>query len=214
MSAASWLFAQVYEAGLRRTEVACLAEWRSALLSPLEGEVLEIGAGTGLNLAHYSPSVTRLVLTEPDPTMRGKLERRLRAHGRAAEVLGCSAESIPLPDASFDAVVTTLVLCMVQRPADALLEVRRILRPGGKLVFLEHVAAVDEPRRLAWQHRVEPVWKRVIAPHCHLTRDTEQAIWRAGFRIVSCTRERMRKSMPLVEPTIRGIAEKPVEVSA
>lgn len=213
MSASTWLFAQVYEAGLRRAEASYLADWRHALLAPLEGDVLEIGAGTGLNLGHYPPAVKRLVLTEPDPAMRSKLERKLRAQGRAAEVIPCTAESIPLPDASFDAVVTTLVLCMVQRPADALSELRRVLRPGGKLVFLEHVAAVDNPKLMKWQERVEPVWKRVVA-HCHLTRDTERSIWQAGFRIVSCDRERMRDTFPLVEPTIRGVALKPVEVHA
>jgi ubiquinone/menaquinone biosynthesis C-methylase UbiE len=152
-------------------------------------------------------------MAEPDAAMRVKLERRLRAQGRAAEVIPATAESLPFPDASFDAVVTTLVLCMVQRQADALSEVRRVLRPGGKLVFLEHVAAVDDPRLMQWQERVEPVWRRVVA-HCHLTRDTERAIWHAGFRIVSCERERMRHTFPLVEPTIRGVALKPAEVAA
>jgi ubiquinone/menaquinone biosynthesis C-methylase UbiE len=213
MSAATWLFAQVYERGLQRAEQTYLADWRRALLAGLDGDVLEIGAGTGLNLPHYPAAVRRLVLAEPDPSMRKKLERRLRAHGRAAEVLPCTADSIPLPDASFDAVVTTLVLCMVPRQSDALSELRRVLKPGGKLVFLEHVAAVDNPRLMQWQERIEPVWKRVVA-HCHLTRDTERAIWHAGFRIVSCERDRMKNTFPLVEPTIRGVAVKPAEVSA
>lgn len=213
MTAATWLFAQVYDASLRRAEKSCLADWRRALLAPLTGDVLEIGAGTGLNLGHYSTAVHRLVLTEPEAAMRKKLERRLRAQGRAAEVLPCTADSIPVPSSSFDAVVTTLVLCMVPRQAEALSEVRRVLKPGGKLVFLEHVAAVEDPRLMQWQERVEPVWKRVVA-HCHLTRDTERAIWQAGFRIVSCERDRMRDTFPLVEPTIRGIAVKPPEVVA
>ena len=213
MSLGSWAFAQVYDRAVRRSEIAGVAQWRRQLLSNLVGEVLEIGAGTGLNLEHYPAAVERLVLTEPDKTMRGKLEGRLRAQGRAANILACTAESIPVPDASFDAVVGTLVLCSVHRPDDALSELRRVLRPGGRLVFLEHVAALHEPRRLKWQHRIEPLWKRVV-PHCHLARDTEAAIWRAGFRIVECERAPMPDAIPFVEPTIRGVAVKAIESHA
>lgn len=209
MSVATWAFAQIYDAGMRASEEACLQAWRRELLAPLTGSVLEIGAGTGANLDCYGSGVERLVLCEPDPTMRSKLQQRVSALHAKAEVTSHEAQSLPLPNASFDAVVSTLVLCSVPRQDDTLSELRRVLKPGGKLVFLEHVLAVDNPSRMRWQQRLEPLWTRVI-PHCHITRDTERAIWEAGFRIERCTRESMRKAIPLARPTIRGIAIKPL----
>jgi ubiquinone/menaquinone biosynthesis C-methylase UbiE len=117
-------------------------------------------------------------------------------------------EGLPLPKARFDAVVATLVLCSVPRLDRALADIYRVLKSGGRFVFLEHVAAENRPRRLKWQHRVEPVWKR-ISGNCHLTRRTEAAIRAAGFTILKIRRESMRKAWPLVRPTIRGIAVKP-----
>ena len=113
-----------------------------------------------------------------------------------------------MPDASFDAVVCTLVLCSVQDVQVALTEIFRVLRPGGRLLFVEHVAARQHSTRLAWQRRLEPIWKRV-AGNCHLTRDTEQAIRAVGFQFERIERESMRKAMPLIRPCIRGAARKP-----
>ncbi|MEJ7584387.1 MAG: class I SAM-dependent methyltransferase [Acidimicrobiales bacterium] len=121
-----------------------------------------------------------------------------------------SADALPFPDASFDTVVATLVLCSVPDQPAALAELRRVLRPGGALVFLEHVAAEDRPKRLRWQRRIEPVWKR-LAGGCHLTRVTADAIVAAGFDLpdAALTRESARKTTPVVRPTVRGVATKP-----
>ena len=117
-------------------------------------------------------------------------------------------ESLGFPDASFDFVVGTLVLCSVQNLNKALAEAYRVLKPGGGYVFLEHVAAENRPRRYQWQRYIEPIWKRV-AGNCHLTRKTATAITKAGFLIEDVIEESMRKTMPIFRPTIRGIAYKP-----
>jgi ubiquinone/menaquinone biosynthesis C-methylase UbiE len=169
--------------------------------------VLELGAGTGSNLGHYPAAVERLVVSEPDPPMRARLGEAAarQAPPFPVEVSAASAGHLPFADASFDAVVATLVLCSVPDPAAALTEVRRVLRPDGMFVFIEHVAATDRPSRLRWQQRFEPVWKRV-AGGCHLTRDTEQLIRESGFTFDQLERASMRKAMPLVRPSIRGVA--------
>ncbi|MBK8994924.1 MAG: methyltransferase domain-containing protein [Myxococcales bacterium] len=204
----SWLLAKIYDPFMRKTEEACLAEWRRSLLAPLSGEVLEIGAGTGVNLAHYGPDVERLVLAEPDPHMRRSLSRRVAASSRAVELLDAGADALPADAAAFDYVVSTLVLCSVPDLEAALGEIHRVLRPGGRLVFIEHVAAEDRPERLAWQERLEPLWVR-IASGCHLTRRTDRAIERAGFGIAAITRQSVRKALPFVRPSIRGVAIRP-----
>jgi len=202
------MMAAMYDRMMKGTEEACLEEWRIGLVRDLEGEVLEVGAGTGLNLPLYPASVTRLVMSEPDPHMRQKLAQKAAADtGRSAEVIDASLEELPVPAGSFDAVVATLVLCSVPSLERSVAEIHRVLRPGGKFVFLEHVAAEDRPRRLKWQHRVEPFWKW-FAGNCHLTRSTEAAIAAAGFEFDRIEHESMRKSMPLVEATIRGVAIK------
>ena len=205
----SRLFAALYDRLTLPSEVACLQGWRSELLRGLQGTVLEVGAGTGLNVPHYPAGLSRLVLSEPDPHMRRQLERRTRDYAQSpTELLTASLVALPLADESFDAVVGTLVLCSVPKVEVALAEILRVLKPGGHFVFLEHVAAEQRPSRLRWQRVVEPVWKR-IAGNCHLTRRTEAAIRASGFDGVECRRESMRKAMPLVRPTIRGYALKP-----
>lgn len=205
----SWLFSTLYDPFMRGTERAGLADWRAELLSEATGDVLEIGAGTGANAAFYGEGVTRLVLTEPDPHMRRRLSRRLAGEGgRRAEVAGGEAGHLPFDAGSFDTVVSTLVLCSVPDLARSLADLRRVLRPGGRLLFLEHVAAEDRPERLAWQRRLEPAWVR-FSGNCHLTRLTGQAIREAGFEIEREARESMRKALPFVRPSIRGVARAP-----
>lgn len=210
----SWLFATIYDPFMRKTEEACLAQWRKELLAPLEGSVLEIGAGTGANLSHYprhlvraDGAAERLVLTDPDAHMLERLRKRPEASGPATEIASASSDALPFPDESFDAVVSTLVLCSVPDVARTLAEIRRVLKPGGALVFLEHVAAEDGSRRRRWQGRVEPLWSR-IAGGCHLTRRTDASIEQAGFTFETLTKESMRKALPLVRPTVRGVARR------
>lgn len=206
------LIAALYDRLTQTSEAACLRQWRAELLGDLVGHVLEVGAGTGLNLPHYPRTLSRLVLSEPDPHMRSKLAQRARTlQWHKGEVLDGSLEALPHPAATFDAVVGTLVLCSVPRLDYALEEVYRVLKPGGHFVFLEHVAADDRPRRLRWQRRIEPIWKR-LGGNCHLTRRTGEAILTTGFEIVHIKRESMRKALPLVRPTIRGVAVKPERV--
>lgn len=205
----SWLFARVYDRFTAPAEEACFQAWRADLLAGLSGEVLEIGAGTGNNLAHYPEAVTRLVVTEPDAGMLERLRPRLDRvrDSTTVDVHEAGIEALPFEDASFDAVVVTLVLCSVPDQAAALAEIRRVLRPGGSFAFLEHVAAVDRPDRLVWQRRLEPMWKRV-AGGCCLTRETAEAIAAAGFHLPedAITRESARKAAAIVRPTVRGIA--------
>lgn len=202
-----WLMARFYDRVMAATEHACLHEWRRELLAELSGRVLEIGAGTGASLPCYPAAVDELVLAEPDPHMRTQLADRV-ADRAGASVIADPVEALTASDASFDAVVSSLVLCSVARPTHALAELSRVLRPGGRLVFIEHVAAHDDSKRLRWQRRVEPAWRR-LAGNCHLTRDTEQSIRAAGFEIERIQHESMRKAMPLVRPCIRGLARKP-----
>jgi ubiquinone/menaquinone biosynthesis C-methylase UbiE len=200
-----WLMASVYDRVMAGTEGSCLHDWRTQLFAELRGRVLEVGAGTGASIGCYPSAVTELVLAEPDPHMRSRLLARIDERCR---VIDDPIEALGVGDESFDAAVSSLVLCSVTSAQVALRELYRVLRPGGLLVFIEHVAACDEPNRLRWQHRIEPVWKR-LAGNCHLTRDTERSIREAGFEIEQLERGSLRKAMPLVRPSIRGRARKP-----
>lgn len=205
----SWLVATLYDVMMQPSERACVRGWRADLLAQLEGEVLEIGAGTGYNLPHYPAAVARLTLAEPDAAMRTRLAARCAGldRGGRVSILDASAESLPFPDASLDAVVGTLVLCSIAEPAAALAEVRRVLKPRGRYVFLEHGAAAEGSTRLRWQRRLEPIW-RIAADDCHLTRRADEILVAAGFDIERQVRESMRKALPFLRPTIRGIARR------
>ena len=205
----SWVMAAVYDRFMRGSEEACLAQWRAELLRDLSGAVLEVGAGTGVTLPHYPKSIARLVLCEPDAHMRRKLKRKVDAFAlNNVEISDASLDSLPFKAGEFDAVVCSLVLCSVPDQPAALAAIARVLKPGGRLVFLEHVAADGRPERLKWQRRIEPVWKHLMG-NCHLTRRTEAAIAAAGFRIERIQRESIRKALPIVRPSIRGLARKP-----
>jgi ubiquinone/menaquinone biosynthesis C-methylase UbiE len=200
--------ASVYDRQMAKTEEAGLRQWRADLLADVTGEVLEIGAGTGLNLAHYPSGVTRLVLAEPDRFMRAKLAERTASSDLPIEVVDAGVDPLTFGDESFDVVVSTLVLCSVPDEVAALGEIHRVLRPGGRFVHLEHVAAIENPKRHKWQRRIEPVWRRLVG-NCHLTRTTDQAITEAGFELDEVRRESMRQSPPWVRVTTRGVAIKP-----
>ncbi|PLX82163.1 MAG: methyltransferase type 11 [Desulfuromonas sp.] len=202
MSFYARLMAAGYDLVMQRMERACLAQWRSSLLGPVSGDLLEIGSGTGANAFFYPPEVGRLILTEPDRHMQRRLKRKLAGRYR---VVGCSADALPFADRSFDVVVSTLVLCSVPDPATALAEMYRVLRPGGRLVFIEHVAAPEGERLLSWQRFWQPAWRK-MAGNCHLTRKTEQAILAAGFSFDRLERTRSRGGPAFVSPTIMGTA--------
>ena len=198
-------FAAVYDRMLAGTEEAGLADRRPELLSSARGRVLEIGAGTGLNLDHYPQRVTELVLTEPEEPMAQRLERKLAAGGgaRRTEVVRAPAESLPFPDDSFDTAVCTLVLCTVRDPERALAELDRVLAPGGRLLFLEHVRS-DDPRIAKWQDRIAPLWRK-CGHGCNLNRKTPEMI-RSQFENVEVEEGEMPKAPPIVRPLRTGSA--------
>ena len=202
--------ARFYDASMGKIEQACLSSWRSDLLSGVAGNVLEIGSGTGVNTQHYPGTVKKLLLTEPDADMLAILRNNVKSfQGVEIEVENFSADDIHTPDDSFDAVVSTLVLCSVDAPAIALNELKRVLKPGGKLYFIEHVVAKSNPGLVKWQKFFQPFWK-FMCGNCHLTRDTEQAILEAGFTLESIERVQSTGGPPVVSPTIRGVALSPV----
>ena len=173
------VFAALYDLVGASAERRWMGARRRRLLAGARGAVLEIGGGTGANLAHYR-DVDRVTIAEPDPFMRSRIGPKLEDARVPVEVSAAGAEALPFPDDSFDTVVSTLVLCTVPDQAAALEEVRRILRPGGRLLFIEHVRAAGSMAR--WQDRLEPLWRRLFGG-CHPNRDTVAAIEEAGFEI-------------------------------
>jgi SAM-dependent methyltransferase len=183
------------------------ADHRRRLVEQATGEVLEIGAGTGRNLPRYR-TATRVVALEPGPGMRARATRAAQAGQVAVEVIDGTAEHLPFPDAAFDTVVASLVLCTVPDPARALAEAHRALRPGGRLRFYEHVRA-DDPRLARWQDRLERPWGW-LAGGCHPNRDVVAAITAAGFRVVELDRFDFQIMPPLVRPHVLGVAERSI----
>jgi SAM-dependent methyltransferase len=175
---------------------------KRALLGDLHGDVLEIGPGAGPNLAYYAPDV-RWIGVEPNPHMHEYLMATAKARGRVVDLRLGHAEALPAADGSMDAVVSTHVLCSVHDLEGALAEVRRVLKPGGKLVFLEHVAAAPHTGLRRVQNTLRPLWK-VVGDGCHPNRETWRAIEQAGFREVQI--EHYRIDAPIVSPHIAGYA--------
>ncbi|MDA3902818.1 MAG: class I SAM-dependent methyltransferase [Desulfuromusa sp.] len=203
----SFLIAKSYDYAMRSTEKKCLHGWRKELLSQASGDLLEIGAGTGVNLPHYPESVTQIVLSEPDTQMRKRLQRQtVETQINRFHITDWGADSIEMPDASFDTIVSTLVLCSVPSLETSLKEIYRLLRPNGTLLFLEHVIS-NHPSTLTWQHRIEPYWS-FCAGNCHLTRDTAAAIHATGLQIEQLTEAPMTGTPAFVRRTIRGTARK------
>ena len=199
------VFAAVYDRMTRALEREVVAERRARLLAGLDGQVLDVGAGTGANLP-YLRRASRVVAAEPDAAMRRRLAARIARATVPVELSSDPAEKLRYPDASFDAVVFTLVLCSVASPDRALAEARRVLRPAGRLIILEHVRGTGD--RARWQDRLTPLWSRFNAG-CHLNRDTAAAVERAGFIL-----ERAEYSDPYprlvpTQPILEAIARPP-----
>jgi ubiquinone/menaquinone biosynthesis C-methylase UbiE len=199
------VFAASYDRLMAGSERAVLHGHRASLVSRAKGDVLEVGGGTGANLPFYGAGVDELVITEPEEPMARRLEHKLAGYSLPARVISAPAEDIPFEDASFDFVVSTLVLCTVDDPARALSEIHRLLKPGGQLAFLEHVRS-DDPRLARWQDRLHGMQVR-LAYGCHCNRRTLENIERAGFSVTELEHDRMRKAPPIVRPLIVGIAQ-------
>ncbi len=203
---ATWgrLFASLYDRGLKATEENGLGEMRRGLLAQARGRVVEIGAGTGVNLGLYPEAVEQLTLVEPDPHMRARLRERLAGSGRQATVSEAPAESLPFGDAEFDTAVTTLVLCTVPDPEAAIAELARVLKPGGQLLFIEHVRSED-PGLARWQDRLEKPW-RFLGDGCHCNRATLATLAASPLDLGEVQRGGLPKAIPIVRPLARGSA--------
>jgi ubiquinone/menaquinone biosynthesis C-methylase UbiE len=195
-------FALVYDRINQPAETAGLSQERQKLLAQASGETIEIGAGTGFNLAHYPPAVTRLVLTEPDRHMAGRLRRRVAAIRPDAEVLDATAARLPFPDASFDTAVVTFVLCSVPDPDAALTEIARVLRPGGRLLFAEHVRSDDSA--LAARQDRRPLTYKLMG--CHPNRATLDTITSSPLHVEDVRHGEVPKVPRIERPMIIGTA--------
>jgi ubiquinone/menaquinone biosynthesis C-methylase UbiE len=200
---ATWgrMFAWGYDRFLSPAEKAGLGDMRRELLAQARGRCIEIGAGTGLNLDSWPADLEELVLTEPDPHMSSQLRRKL---DRDARVVEAPAERLPFDDDHFNTAALTLVLCTVPDPAAALREIDRVLKPGGRLLFLEHVRAA-EPGLARWQDRLETPWKW-LGDGCHCNRDTLRSIEASPLEVENLERGALPKALPLVRPLVRGSA--------
>ena len=166
---------------------------RSRIVPQASGDVLELGCGGGINMAFYDPAkITSFSGVDPSPALLDRSREAAQAIGLNADIRGGIGEALPFDDASFDTVLITFTLCSVDNQAAVLSEMRRVLRPGGKALFLEHGSAPDADVR-KWQRRIEPIWKR-IGGNCHLTRDITAAYEKAGFTIAQGDNGYMPKS--------------------
>lgn len=158
-----------------------LMQLRARYVPEARGKVLEIGIGTGLNLAYYDADNVQLTGLDPAAELTGRARDRAEALNLPVDMLGVSGESIPAEDQTFDALVCTWTLCSIPNVSAALAEMHRVVKPGGKLFFIEHGASPDASVA-RWQQRIEPFWK-LIAGGCHLTRSADELIGEAGFEI-------------------------------
>jgi ubiquinone/menaquinone biosynthesis C-methylase UbiE len=203
-------FALTYDRQMAGTEKAGLRAFREALLAGAKGRVIEIGGGTGANLPCYGPAVESLTITEPELPMLRRLEHAVREHRPAAKVLRAPAEDLPFDDHTFDVAVSTLVLCGADDQPRALRELRRVLRPGGQLLFFEHVRS-DDPGTARLQDRMN--WLNRLVVCCDCNRPTLRSIQDAGFTITQIEHTTLPKAPKFVRPAIMGSATTPAPAS-
>jgi ubiquinone/menaquinone biosynthesis C-methylase UbiE len=206
MTLRSRFFAMTYDHQMTKVEKAGLRAYREGLLAGAAGQVLEIGAGTGSNLRCYGPAVESLTLTEPELPMLRRLERKAGEQAPAATVLRAPAEDLPFEDDCFDVAVSTLVLCGVDDQPRALRELRRVLRPGGQLLFIEHVRAADIQLARS-QDRMNGINRFVVG--CDCNRPTLDSIGDAGFTVTQVEHIMMPKVPKFGSPSIVGTAAVP-----
>ena len=207
MGLRSRFFAFTYDCFSKGSEEAGLAGMRKDLIAGASGDVLEIGGGTGANLGYYGAGVESLTVTEPEPPMLKRLERKVREQNSQAILLRAPAEDLPFESESFDTVVSTLVLCGVDDQPRAVRELRRVLRPGGRLIFMEHVRS-DDPRVAKMQNRMNPVNRFFVC--CDCNRPTLDTIRSVGFEVTELEQTELPKAPPFVRPLIVGTATAPV----
>jgi len=199
-------FAANYDRFMAGAEKAGLRERREKLLGEAHGRILEIGGGTGANLPFYGPAVEEVVFTEPEEPMARRLEKKLPDHSLRTSVVHAPAEQLPFEDGSFDYVISTLVLCTVDDPERALQEAHRVLKPGGRLLFLEHVRS-DDAKLARRQDRLNG-FNRKFACGCNCNRSTLDAIRGQGFTVADVEHGELTKAPRHVRPLIVGAAER------
>jgi len=188
-------------------DVKAAREQRRVVCAGLAGDVVEIGFGSGLNVPFYPPAVNKVAAVEPADVGWKLAGRRLGATTIPVERSGLDGQSLPFPDDSFDAALSTWTMCTIPDVDAALRELRRVLKPGGRLHFVEHGLAPDEGVR-RWQHRLEPIQKRLFGG-CHLTRPVVDLLRRAGFEIGELDRYYEKGSPKFVGANTRGVAVSP-----
>jgi ubiquinone/menaquinone biosynthesis C-methylase UbiE len=202
-------FASVYDKMLASQEKGYLGALREEMLKDVTGDVLEIGAGTGANFQYYRDGA-KVVATEPDPYMMERAQKRAGAAGKNIVLKQASVEDLPFPDASFDFVIDTLVLCSVNDQRKALSEMKRVLRPGGELRLYEHVRYENRAGSLM-QDVISPAWQWFGAG-CHPNRDTGRALREAGFEVLSAEVTKPSPPIPpmlFTRPHLQAVARKP-----
>lgn len=196
-------FAFLYDGLARLADQGELGTRRRVLLAAASGRVLELGSGTGENFKRYREGVEVVAAAEPDPYMLRRGRRRTAESRVPVRHLAAVGERLPFAEATFDTVVATLVLCSVDDPEAAAAEMRRVLRPGGQLLVLEHVRAAS-PALARWQDRLERPWA-AVAGGCHPNRDTVAVLARHGFDASGLAGFVLRPSVPVVAPHVQGI---------
>ena len=200
----SRLSARLYEPMLWLGEKAGFWRWRKRQIEQVTGSVMELGAGTGLNLPYYPAGLERLVLVEPDVHKAKLLAAKEPPAGVTPEILRAPGETLPFEDDSFDTVVETLVLCTVAGPEATAAEIRRVLKPDGKFLFIEHVRS-DRPRLGRFQDRMEGPWKK-FADGCHCNRRTVPMLAANGFAVEVLAEMDQFPMFPMARPIVSGIA--------